>query len=156
MNKNLVFLPFNDLKHNLILSNLARLEKEWRSPIYAFFRPKADITYVDGRRAHDFTCSAKHCKGRGQNPRLVRRYLDKTDSKSTSGLRRHAKICWGEEIIERAAESKNIEEARKALKEAKLVDGSITAVFERTGKGKVTYSARQHTRSETRYGSPFE
>jgi hypothetical protein len=31
------------------------------------------------------------------------------------------------------------------LKEAKLVDGRITAVFERTGKEKVTYSACHHT-----------
>ena len=38
------------------------------------------------------------------------------------------------------------------LKNAKLIDRQITAVFEQTGKGKVTYSNHQHTRSETRYG----
>jgi hypothetical protein len=99
---------------------------------------------------HDFTCNAKVCKGRGKNPRLVRRYLDTSDSKSTGSLRRHAKICWGEENIARADEAKNIEQARQALKDAKLINGTITAVFERTGKGKITYAARQHTKSETR------
>jgi hypothetical protein len=34
---------------------------------------------------------------------------------------------------------------------AKLVDGSITAHFERKGKGKVTYSHRPHTKAETRF-----
>lgn len=127
-----------------------RLRRDWRSPIYAFFSPEVAITYVNGRRAHDFTCSAKNCKGKGSNPRLVRRYLDKKDKGSTSGLRRHAKICWGEENVERAVEAKNIESARNALKKAKLLDGSITAVFKRTGKGKITYSHRQHTKAETR------
>ena len=100
---------------------------------------------------HDFTCNAKVCKGKGNNSRLVHRYLDTSDKNSTGSLRRHAKLCWGEENIARADEAKNIEEARRALKEAKLINGTITAVFERTGKGKVTYSARQHTKSETRY-----
>jgi hypothetical protein len=99
---------------------------------------------------HDFTCNAKVCKGKGKNPRLVRRYLDTGDRKSTGSLRRHAKICWGEENVARADEAKNIEEARQGLKDAKLINGTITAVFQRTGKGKITYSARQHTRSETR------
>ena len=84
------------------------------------------------------------------NPRLVRRYLDTSDSKSTGSLRRHAKLCWGEENVARADEVKNIGEARLALKDAKVVNGTITAAFERTGKGKITYSARQHTKSETR------
>lgn len=138
---------------NKLIFCLERLQKEWRSPIYAFFHPNPEITYIDNRRAHDFTCNAKDCKGWGKNPCLVRRYLDTRDSKSTGGLRRHAKICWGEENLERADAAKNIEEARKILKNTKLIDGKITAVFERTGQGKVTYSNRQHTRSETRYGS---
>jgi hypothetical protein len=87
---------------------------------------------------------------------LVQRYLDTTDRKLTSGLYQHAKICWGKEIIEHAVESQNIDEMHKVLKEAKLVDGRITAVFERTGKRKVTYSAHQHMRSETQYGSAFK
>jgi len=109
-----------------------------------------EISYVDGRRVHDFTCAAKQCKGKGKNPRLVWRYLDTSDKKSTSGLRRHAVICWREEIVKEASAAMDIASARDALKGAVQRDGSITAVFERTGKGKVTYSYRQHTKAETR------
>ena len=38
------------------------------------------------------------CMGKG-NGRMVRRYLDTGDAKSTSNLRKHAKICWGEEAV---------------------------------------------------------
>jgi len=59
-------------------------------------------------------------------------------------------MCWGTENVDRALAAKvNIEEARVTL--AGLKDGSITAAFERTGKGKVSYSHRQHTKAETRY-----
>ena len=44
--------------------------------------------------------------------------------------------------------------AREALKGAELRDGSITAVFEQTGKGKISYSHRTHTEQETRYVKP--
>ena len=115
---------------NELIISIEWLQKEWRSPIYAFFQPNPEITYVDNRCAHDFTCNAKHCKGQGKNPHLVRRYLDTTDSKSTSGLLRHARICWGEENLEQANAAKNIEEACQMLKNAKLIDGQITAVFE--------------------------
>ena len=37
------------------------------------------------------------------------------------------------------------------LPNTNLRDGSITAVFERTGKGKVTYSHRPQTENETWY-----
>lgn len=130
---------------------LERLKKDWHTPIYAFFHPDPEINYVDGRRVHDFICNAKVCKGKGKSPRRVRRYLDTSDKKSTGSMRRHAKVCWGEENVARADESANINASREALKNAKLIDGTITAVFERTGKGKITYSARQHTKAETRY-----
>jgi len=119
--------------------------------IYAFFRPDVEISYVEGRHVHDFTCAAKQCKGKGKSPRLVRYYLDTGDKKSTSGLRRHAVICWGEEIVKEAAAAKDIVSARDALKGAVQRDGSITAVFERTKKGKLTYSYRQHMKAETRW-----
>ena len=99
---------------------LAHLHKDWRSPIYAFFHPEVSIIYEKGHRVHDFTCGAKHCKGKGKQPRLVQRYLDMGDSKSTSSLCRHAKICWGEEIVTKADEAKDIDVARHALKGAKL------------------------------------
>jgi hypothetical protein len=118
--------------------------------VYAFFHAEVAINYINNRCVHDFTCAAKHCKARGKNPRLVRRYLDTGDSKSTRALRRHAKACWGEENVAKADHAKDIDAARDALKGAMLRDGSITAVFERTGKGKVSYSHRQHLKAETR------
>ncbi len=72
------------------------------------------------------------------------------DSKSTGALRWHAKTCWGEVNVAKADQAKDIDMAWDALKGAVLRDGSITAVFERTGKGKVTYSHCQHMKAETR------
>jgi hypothetical protein len=126
---------------------LERLSKEWNSPIYAFFKRTPSIEYVKERRVHVFECSAKHCKGKG-NGRMVRRYLDKTDAKSTGNLRKHAKVCWGLETVAAADETRNVDAARGALKKVK--DGSITEAFERVGKGKVTYSQRQHTTIQSR------
>jgi hypothetical protein len=107
------------------------------------------VVYIDGRRVHAFRCAAKMCKGKG----IVRRYLDKGDRTSTSNMRKHAKGCWGDTVVADACEGGNTKETRESLKNGKMgVDGSITAVFERTGKGKVTYSHRQHTQTQTRYG----
>jgi hypothetical protein len=72
--------------------------KDWNSPIYVFFKPTPMIEYIKDRRVHVFECNAKSCKGKG-NGRMVRRYLDTSDAKSTSNLRKHAKICWGEEVV---------------------------------------------------------
>ncbi|KAF4618847.1 hypothetical protein D9613_009691 [Agrocybe pediades] len=129
---------------------LERLSQEWTSNIYGFFSPTVKIAEINGRRAHEFECSAEHCKGHGVNARIVRRFLDKGDAKSTSNLKRHAIRCWGETLVEQAMKAANVESIREGLKDAKLVDGSITAVFKRNGKGKITYSHRQHTASQTR------
>jgi hypothetical protein len=56
---------------------------------------------------------------------MVRRYLDTTDAKSTSNLRKHAKICWGEEAVAAADQTRDVLAAREA-------------------------SHRQHTTTETR------
>jgi hypothetical protein len=124
---------------------------EWTSPVYAFFQPVPDITYdVKRRRAHEFRCAATVCKGKGANARMVRRYLDTTDRKSTSNLKRHAIGCWGAETVDSALEAKvDIRSARATL--GNLKDGSIMAAFERKGKGKISYSHRQHTKAETRH-----
>jgi hypothetical protein len=103
---------------------------------------------VKGRRVHVFECAAKTC--RGKNGRDVRRFLDTSDAKSTSGLRRHAKSCWGDEAVEAADSTQDLQGARVILAKTKLRDGSITAEFERIGKGKITYSHRQHTKTESR------
>ena len=95
-----------------------------------------------------FECAAARC--RGKNGRDVCRFLDKSDAKSTSGLRRHAKNCWGEDAVVAADSTQDLEGARLILANTKLRDGSITAQFERIGKEKITYSHRQHTTSEAR------
>ena len=130
-----------------------RMAKDWTSPIYGFFESRPAIDENDGRRCHDFKCAAIHCKGKGVRGRIVRRYLDKGDRGSTSNLHKHAKLCWGVENVSKALQMKNeltINEVRKHLSEAKLQDGTITALFERNGKDTVSFSMKQHTYMETR------
>jgi len=88
--------------------------------------------------------------GRGTEPRLVRRFLDKGDKASTSSLKCHAYACWGRDLVDKAKTAGGIDNVRKGLKGAELRDGTITAVFERVGKGMTTYSHTPHTRTETR------
>jgi hypothetical protein len=121
---------------------------EWTSPIYVFFKQTPRIEYISDRRAHVFICAAGRCKGK--NGRDVRRFLDKGDRKSTSNLRKHAKICWGSETVEAADDTRDVDAAREILSKTKLRDGSIIAEFARIGKGKVTFSTRQHTKTEAR------
>jgi hypothetical protein len=129
------------------------MAKDWTSPIYGFFQVRPTVKFIDGRRCHEFHCAAPHCKGKGTMSRIVRRYLDKGDRNSTSNMHKHAKNCWGEEIVSKALETKgqlSVDDVRKNLGSAKIVDGSITASFERKGKGAVTFSTRQHTYLEAR------
>jgi hypothetical protein len=44
----------------------------------------------------------------------------------------------------------NMKDAYQSVDEIKCT-GSITAAFERRGKGKITYSHRQHSKMETKY-----
>jgi hypothetical protein len=124
------------------------LSKDWDAPIYTFFKPTPAIEYIDHHKAHVFECAAHNCQGRS---RFVRWYLDTGDVKSTSNLRRHAKGCWGEETMSAADDAQDAKSAREALGHNKKLDGSITAVFQRVGKGQVTYSHRQHTKIEAWY-----
>ena len=74
-----------------------------------------------------------------------------TDRNSTGNLCKHARLCWGEEILRGADACGDLDSTRKGLDKAKkLQDGSITTAFERKGKGKVTFSHRQHTKTQTR------
>jgi hypothetical protein len=84
----------------------------------------------------------------------VRRFLDTADKGSTSNMWKHAKHCWGEEIIKKADEAKDdltLENIRESLAEAKKEkDGLIVACFDRKGKAKLRYMIRQHTYEESR------
>ena len=126
---------------------LERLAKEWNAPIYAFFKTIPTIEYVEERRCHSFICAAKHCLHRS---RAVRRYLDKRDANSTSNMRKHAKKCWGEDVVAAADNAKTADEVRDITVSGALNVQSITTAFARKGKGKVTYSHRQHTKAESR------
>ena len=104
------------------------LSKEWTSPIYVFFKPMPSIMYIKGHHVHVFECAATCCMGKG-NGRMVRQYLDTGDAKSTGNLWKHAKICWGEEAMSAADNTKDVRAAREALGKMKSVDSSITAAF---------------------------
>lgn len=127
-----------------LISITEKLQKEWTSPIYAFFESDPIITEIDGRRVHEFKCMARGCKQR------VRRYLDKKDARSTGNMRKHVRSCWGAAVLEAAGQAKDAQEVRDKIVKSVLRDGSITAAFERKGKGNVTYSHRQLTKAETR------
>jgi hypothetical protein len=137
-------------KNILLLIPSERLKKDWNAPIYVFFQPIPNVDHDNGRRFHEFICGAKGCKKR------IQRYLDKKDSNSTSNLRKHAKQCWGDETVAAADQMKNATEARTSVANLVLKDGSITAAFEQVGKGKVTYSHRQHTKTEAKSVTPHD
>jgi hypothetical protein len=119
--------------------------------VYAFYDGGAH-EWVGSRRAHTFKCLGKGCK------HTVRRYLTREDGRkaadagSTSNMIKHVRTCWGEAAL--SAASKAGENASKVVKGI-LKNGSITAAFEVKGRGKVTYSHIQHTKTETRYGVVF-
>jgi hypothetical protein len=96
-------------------------QRSWHSKTYSYFEPTVKIQYVNGRKAHVFTClNRKKCGGA-----QIRRYQDKQDKSSTHNLGVHVDKCWGEGV-------------RKAVKEADLrIDGireKITRPFALTGK----------------------
>jgi hypothetical protein len=124
--------------------NTERLAKKWTSPIYAFFEPTPAIEYVDGRRSHLFKCMGRSCKS------TVRRFLDKKDSTSTSNMRKHVEACWGQGALKAGMAAGTAKDARQSVVNELRGSGSITAAFERKGKGKVTFSHRQHTKTETK------
>jgi hypothetical protein len=113
------------------------------SPIYAFYYPVPDIGYMGKRCYHEFKCASRGCKFE------CRRFLDKGDANSTGNLRSHVKKCWGGDALKAAEDAEDIDKARNDVVKSLNETGSINAAFERKGKGKVTYSNCQHTRTET-------
>ncbi len=121
--------------------------KGWKAPIYALYRSEVDVERKNKRTVHQFHCAGPGCK------HIVKRYIDGSDATSTSNLRKHIKKCvgWGPGTLEAIDRVNTKEEALAALqKVAKGEVKSITMAFKRMGKGKVTYSTRQLTTSETR------
>ncbi|KAI1789295.1 hypothetical protein LXA43DRAFT_893148 [Ganoderma leucocontextum] len=119
------------------------MKSGWKSTIYAFYDPTPTVEYVSTRRSHVFHCLGRGCKAK------VRRFLDTKDYNSTSNMRQHTIKCWGEEAVEAASAAANVSEAREKIVGGILKNGSITAHFQRKA-GEVTYSVRQHTRTEAR------
>jgi len=122
-----------------------KLRKEWTSPIYAFYQSTPEIGYEDGHHYHPFKCAGRGCK------KMICCYLDKKVAKSTSNLHKHAKSCWGEPAMWAVDQAKSATEAHEKIVAGILWDGSITTAFEQHGKGKVTFSHCQHTKTEARY-----
>ncbi|KAI9067826.1 hypothetical protein FKP32DRAFT_1608155 [Trametes sanguinea] len=115
-------------------------KKSIKSPAYAFFQ--VSLPHVHSKRPYFvFTCrSCNH---------TINRYMDTKDAKSTGNLLKHARECYGHSVVGRIMEAKTLKDARAAT-QSFLEDGKITSVFQRKDKGKVTYSHRQHTHTETR------
>ena len=104
---------------------VGQMSQKWTSPVYVFFKPTPRIEYKDGRACHVFECAANRCKAK--NGHDVRRFLDKGDANSTGNLRKHAKICWGDEAVETADATKDLDAAKEVLVKSGIRDGSITA-----------------------------
>ncbi|KAG1769435.1 hypothetical protein EV702DRAFT_978763 [Suillus placidus] len=121
-----------------------KLKKGWTSPVYAFYEPIPSIEYIGGWRSHVFQCMGKGCKQR------VQHYLNKGNAKSTSNMAKHTKSCWGPEAYDAAQDTKSAAAAREGVIKNLLKSSTITSSFKRTSKGKVTYSHRQHTKTETK------
>lgn len=108
-----------------------------------FFHSSPTIEYEGTRRCHTFKCAARSCKA------TVCCFLDKQDATSTGNMRKHVLKCWGEESYKTVMQANTLKTARATVSELSRT-GSITAAFERKGKGKVTYSHRQHTKTKTK------
>ncbi|KAI0738567.1 hypothetical protein C8Q80DRAFT_1071694, partial [Daedaleopsis nitida] len=126
-----------------------RLQATWDAPVYTFYLPEVEIGHDRGRRYHAFTCARKGCKLVAEK-KTLKRFLDTADKKSTGNLRKHARVCWGAEILETADKAADADEVRRSILPGHLRDGSITAHFARKKGSAVTYSHRQHTKAETR------
>ena len=120
------------------------LSKDWKSPIYAFYNPVPDITYINGQCCHKFKCTACECKYKAHW------YLDTKDKASTGNLIKHAYSCWGKDAWDATNNCKDVTKARNSVTKPMAKSGSITVIFKQIGKGKVMYSHRMHTKTETK------
>ncbi|KAF7761286.1 hypothetical protein Agabi119p4_10695 [Agaricus bisporus var. burnettii] len=126
---------------------LDKLYQTYKSSIYVFFKPP--VYRVEGKkRFHVFECAATRCKN--VHGREVKRNIDTTNATSTSNLKVHAVKCFGANVVESVGNA-NLDDARGIMKDKNnLRDSSITAAFEKLGKGKVTYSTLPPSSLQTR------
>ncbi|KAH7917204.1 hypothetical protein BV22DRAFT_1026831, partial [Leucogyrophana mollusca] len=117
---------------------------KWTSPIYGFYHSVPTIEYVNSHCCHTFRCASRSCTYQCCH------YLDTSDANSTGNLRKHLRLFCGTEALVAAEQMNNVNDVRENIVKGLNESGSITASFERKGKGKVTYSNCQHTRAETR------
>ncbi|KAF5318895.1 hypothetical protein D9611_014718 [Ephemerocybe angulata] len=125
---------------------LERISKEWTSAAYAFYNEPTLSTY-ENRPCQVFIC--------GKCLKPQRRFTETSNATSTGNLKKHAEKCWGKDIVKRAYDARttlqmDLESIKEGMKNATWVDGSITASFERKGKGALQFSARNHTYKERR------
>jgi hypothetical protein len=92
-------------------------------------------------------CTAKSCRHKSRG---VRRFLNTGDAKSTGNMHKHAKRCWSAEVVASADKAMSANEVCAMTVKGILNPQLITAAFERMGKSKVTFSHRQHTKTELR------
>ncbi|KAJ7307068.1 hypothetical protein DFH08DRAFT_720301, partial [Mycena albidolilacea] len=117
----------------------------WTSPIYTFFKDNVETLTDshDGRKYQAFKCNAPGgCKSKSG---VVKRYQTKvngdphSDRSSTSNLKKHAKQCWGSDVVEARIKGVAADASRV---------GSIFAAFARSGQYPVNVSYRTHTKPE--------
>lgn len=80
----------------------------------------------------------------------IKRWLHKKDRNSTSNLCKHVRKCFGDEALDCVDEVGSASKAHNGV-QAYVRSGDLLVSFTHTAsKGKVTYSVRQHTRTQTR------
>ncbi|KAJ7255157.1 hypothetical protein C8J57DRAFT_1075719, partial [Mycena rebaudengoi] len=98
----------------------------WTSPIYTFFDDKVETVTdsPDSRKYQAFKCKAPGgCKSKSGALHM--------DLSSTSSLKKHAKQCWGSDLVEAHIRGVAADANR---------DGSIFAAFARSGQCPVNTS----------------
>ncbi|KAF7291900.1 Dimer-Tnp-hAT domain-containing protein [Mycena indigotica] len=121
--------------------------KKWTSGVYQFFKPDVKLLIeTDGRPYQAFTCGAKKCKGKGDF-KGVKRYQTRLDGKpsgdrsSTSGLKKHARACWGKLLVDERLSGTSASGPR---------DGNIFTSFAKASTRPIRASHRTHTEPEFR------
>ncbi|KAJ7144097.1 hypothetical protein C8R44DRAFT_537739, partial [Mycena epipterygia] len=118
------------------------------SGVYQFFEPPKLCEDNDGRSYQSFKCAApKGCKSKVKTTSRYQTNKDGSkaaDRSSTSNLKKHAKKCWGADIVK----------ARMQGVDTQAKDGGILSAFARANKRPVVAGDRTLTEAELRVGRP--